>query len=458
MPERRGAAVYVRISQSDDPAKQGVGRQAEDCRALCARLHWPVHEVYEDDDRSAYSRRKPRPAYQRMMADLRAGVCDAVVVWHLDRLYRQPRELEDLLDLCEHGKVGFAACSGDYDLATADGRFMARMMVNVANKASADASRRQKRKGDQVAEEGRSHGGLLPYGFSKEDRNTLDEHEAECIREVTRNLINGASLRSQVRMLNDRGDYHGHPWQERAFARMLLRPRLIGKREHNGAIYDAIWPAILTEEDQFVLRALLTDPARRHPEIQPRYLLSGMLRCGVCGQKMSHAPGWNKNPPHYVCPPAPRGCGKVSVTQAPLEQHVSDAVLDWLDAGTALHDVEVVEGPELDELAPLRERLAMFERLMVEGTMSAEAYGRMAPQVEAQMAAVEERNANRIREKTPDLTSNLPGGPEEAREWWPQFSTEERHDVIEAVVESIDIMPVSKTHRFDPARVRVHWR
>jgi site-specific DNA recombinase len=56
-----------------------VGRQVEDCERLVARKGWRVRKRYVDDDVSSYSG-KPRPAYRRMLDDLRGGFLDAVVV------------------------------------------------------------------------------------------------------------------------------------------------------------------------------------------------------------------------------------------------------------------------------------------------------------------------------------------------------------------------------------------
>ena len=75
-------------------------RQIADCQVFAAGRGWPVAEVYVDDDRSAYSG-KARPEYRRMLADIADGAIDAVVVWHLDRLHRQPRELEEFFEVCD---------------------------------------------------------------------------------------------------------------------------------------------------------------------------------------------------------------------------------------------------------------------------------------------------------------------------------------------------------------------
>src|SRR5690242_17793608 len=101
---RRAVAIYARISQDRDGTGLGVQRQLEDCRAEAAQLGWAVAEEYVDDDVSAYSGKK-RPAYSRMLDDIAEGRRDAIVTWHMDRLHRQPMELEQLLRVCSRAGV-----------------------------------------------------------------------------------------------------------------------------------------------------------------------------------------------------------------------------------------------------------------------------------------------------------------------------------------------------------------
>ncbi|MGV7904486.1 recombinase family protein, partial [Mycobacterium kansasii] len=80
---------------SSDPSGEslGVQRQLDDCRELARSRGWVIGQEYVDNDVSAYSG-KSRPAYRRMFDDLRSGARDAVIVYNLDRLHRQPSELE----------------------------------------------------------------------------------------------------------------------------------------------------------------------------------------------------------------------------------------------------------------------------------------------------------------------------------------------------------------------------
>lgn len=56
--------------------------------------------MYVDNDLSAYDTRKSRPQYQRLLSDIQLGLRDGVMIWRLDRLHRQPRELEEFIVLC----------------------------------------------------------------------------------------------------------------------------------------------------------------------------------------------------------------------------------------------------------------------------------------------------------------------------------------------------------------------
>jgi site-specific DNA recombinase len=141
----------------------GVARQEEeDCRALAQRLEWTVAQVYVDNDTSAYSG-KPRPAWERLLADVRAGAVTAVIVWHVDRLTRSPRELEDVIDLADRHGLALATVTGDVDLATPTGRMVARMLGAAARHESEHKAVRQRRQARQAAEAGRTQTTALAH-------------------------------------------------------------------------------------------------------------------------------------------------------------------------------------------------------------------------------------------------------------------------------------------------------
>src|SRR4051812_43883496 len=198
------AGIYVRISQDREGAGLGVKRQEADCRNLCKRKGWKVTDVYVDDDVSAYSG-KPRPAWNRLREDVEAGALDAVAVWHVDRLTRSPRELEDVIDYAERQGLELATVSGDIDLATPTGRMVARMLGAAARHESEHKAERQRRERRQSAERGRvSGGGTRPYGYA-DDRVTVIQEEAAVIREAAKRVLAGEALSSVCRDFVERG-------------------------------------------------------------------------------------------------------------------------------------------------------------------------------------------------------------------------------------------------------------
>src|SRR3954464_3918895 len=130
-PVAQRAGIYARISSDRERDGLAVGRQLEDCERLAEERGWRVVERYVDQDVSAYKGRL-RPAYRRLLADLRSGVVDGVIVYHLDRLHRQPAELEEFFNVCTAAGVDdLATVTGRINLADADGQFQARILGAV---------------------------------------------------------------------------------------------------------------------------------------------------------------------------------------------------------------------------------------------------------------------------------------------------------------------------------------
>jgi DNA invertase Pin-like site-specific DNA recombinase len=159
------ALIYCRISRDREGAGLGVERQREDCEALARQLGVEIVEVHTDNDLSAYSG-KPRPGYQRLLDDLRAGRADTVLAWHTDRLHRSPAELEEYIDVCEPRAVQTRTVkAGHLDLTTATGRMIARQLGVQARYEVERMVERQKRKRDEMAQHGKFFGGRRPFGF-----------------------------------------------------------------------------------------------------------------------------------------------------------------------------------------------------------------------------------------------------------------------------------------------------
>ena len=138
-------ALYLRQSYAPNGDILAITRQREDVTRLCRARGWLDTAEYVDNDFSA-TNGKPRPAYQQMLDDIRTGKVTSVAVWDLDRLYRQPRELEDLIDLADEKGLLLATVTGDADLSTDNGRLYARIKGAVGKSEVERKSARQPRR------------------------------------------------------------------------------------------------------------------------------------------------------------------------------------------------------------------------------------------------------------------------------------------------------------------------
>jgi site-specific DNA recombinase len=478
------ACIYVRVSVETDGAT--LANQEKICRDLAAKLGWIVEHLYVDDAKSAYSG-KPRPDYDLMLAALRGGTLDALVVYDLDRLYRLPRELEDLLDLTDPdvpGRTVLYASPAGYDLATADGRFMARMMVNVANKSSADTQRRVRLSLKAAAAGGRAHGGRRAFGWRDATttdelgkvtvRRTgdLDEREAAELRTTAANIISGRSLRSECRRLDAAGAHGptGGNWQGSALRKILLSPRIIGKRSHlakgttTPVLSPAAWSPIIDEVTQIQVRSAL---GNRVAGAQQVSLLGGMLRCGICSGHMHSAPAWGKNARAYIDRQgAVPGAGQhVSISQAKLDAYVVAQVVARSAAPVVVPRAEAkvhatratlaaAIAADQDKLREIGEAIGGGLNLLVAQSAIAA--------IEKKIAATEKKLAAVAPQSAPRATST---------EAWPPvggdldfytalfgtFDADTQHAVIASMVDRIEVNVLQPGRRVED-RCRIVWQ
>ena len=198
------AAIYTRISRDVRGDMLGVDRQRKDCLAFCKSRGWEAVEILTDDDVSAYSRRRVRRGYRRLLQLVKDGNVNAVVAWHPDRLHRSPVELEGFIDIVEASGAKVATVQGgDYDLATASGRMNARIVGAVARHESEHKSERIRAQREQLALAGGFQGGRRPFGYTA-DGLTVVEAEAALIREAAERVLAGETLREIATDWNDR--------------------------------------------------------------------------------------------------------------------------------------------------------------------------------------------------------------------------------------------------------------
>lgn len=461
----RRPAIYVRISDDREGQSKGVKRQLEDCFALAEARGWPEPTVYNDNDKSAWKRGVVREDFRRLLSDIEAGTVDALIVYDSDRFYRQPRELEQFIDVCEGAKLTqLTQVTGDVDLGSSDGRLTLRIKAAVAVKESDDKSRRIRRKALEMARDGKvSGGGTRPFGF-EEDRKTIRDSEAQVIAELRDRALAGESVRSLCFDLNERGitTSTGGQWVPSVLRRLLMSARISGRREHRGEVVAvAEWPAIISPADSDRLRSLLADPARRKNHRVRRYLLTGLLTCGVCGEPLIARPRGDGRR-RYVCArrPGSKGCGKLAILSDELEDLVVEMALQRLEGPALARALSTRDGAEEDtSQRTIDEANRQLEEL-------AGVYAEQRITLSEWMVArepIEERlrqaKAALARSNGKEAIEEFVGRGSHLRETWGDLPLSRKRAILFAILEHVVIGPAVKGRNFfDADRASPKWR
>jgi DNA invertase Pin-like site-specific DNA recombinase len=318
----------------------GVGRQEEDCRALADRLGWELAEVVIENDTSAYQtkrrldedglpvRRTSRPEFRSVLKKLYAGIADGLVVYDIDRLARQPRDLEALIDLVDDHQVPIVAVTGSVNLSNAAGVAMARVLMAMANKSSHDTARRVARAARQQAEQGEFRtGGFRPFGYNID--GSINQTEAAILREMYDRILLGDPTRSVSQWLNASGipTARGNQWSPQGVRACLKKPTSAGLRGYNGTVVaDGRWEPIVDRNTWELACAVLDSRKRSTDRTGSVHLLSGIVTCGKCGRGMYVGQHGRKTSRQEAYRCMTHGCYAASRNKAWLEEHVVQVV------------------------------------------------------------------------------------------------------------------------------------
>jgi site-specific DNA recombinase len=120
------------------------------------------------------------------------------------------------------------------------------------------------------------------------------------VREAAERVLTGYGLMTIARDWNRRGvpGATEQPWTAKTLRKVLLSARIAGLREHGvdrsgkvlGALSPAVWEGAIDRRTWDHVRSILLNPERLTTVGTPtRYLLTGLIFCGVCGGRSKHA-------------------------------------------------------------------------------------------------------------------------------------------------------------------------
>ena len=194
-PTRSGStlrcAVYTRKSSEEGLEQEfnSLHAQREACEAfIISQRHegWScLLQLYDDGGRSGGN--LERPALQLLLADIRDGKVDVVVVYKIDRLTRSLADFAKIVEIFDQKGVSFVSVTQQFNTTTSMGRLTLNVLLSFAQFEREVTGERIRDKIAASKKKGMWMGGVPPLGYAVRDRKlVIVEREAETVRHIFR--------------------------------------------------------------------------------------------------------------------------------------------------------------------------------------------------------------------------------------------------------------------------------
>ena len=289
-------AIYTRVS-TDQGLEQdfnSLDAQYEASRAYIrsqAHAGWTLLRAKYDDGGFSGGH-TDRPALQRLLADVRSGEIDVIVVYKVDRLTRSLADFAKLVELFDKHNVSFVSVTQQFNTTTSMGRLTLNVLLSFAQFEREVTSERIRDKISASKRKGLWVGGMVPLGYDTNERRiTVNGAEADRVRMIFRSYLKLGSLNllmadlrqqgivTKVRTLKTGETVGGIPFTRGPLAHLLRNRFYIGEVPFKGEVLDGEQPRILDRDLFDAVQAKLSEQTTNHrtTRMNSEALLTGRI-------------------------------------------------------------------------------------------------------------------------------------------------------------------------------------
>ena len=283
MPRIR-CAIYDRVS-TEMQVKEGLSLEAQEAALTDYALShgYEIVGYYADEGLTARKKMKNRKELLRLLKDVEADKIDLILVTKLDRWFRNIKDYHNTQAILEAHNCNWKTIFEEYDTSTANGRFAINIMLSV-NENECDRTSDRIQTVFKYKKSRREHlNGKPAYGYTTDAQKRLvkDPATQSIVEDIFSHYFATYSKHDTVNYIV--GKYAGSP----DCPTFYQVNRILGCRTYTGEMYGIpdYCPSYITREQYQKIQEVSDSkiiPHQREP-----FLFSSMIKCPVCGKKMS---------------------------------------------------------------------------------------------------------------------------------------------------------------------------
>jgi DNA invertase Pin-like site-specific DNA recombinase len=265
MAERKRCAIYTRKSTEEglDQEFNSLDAQREACAAyILSQRHegWTLVPDYYDDGGFSGGNME-RPGLRQLLAEVKAGRVDVIVVYKVDRLTRALSDFAKIVDILDAAGASFVSITQAFNTTTSMGRLTLNVLLSFAQFEREVISERVRDKIAASKRKGMWMGGNVPLGYDVRDRKlVVNEAEAQIVRHILQRYIALGSvpalikelardgIRSKARLRPDGTSSGGKPIGRGGLYHLLSNRLYRGEITHRDAVHAGEHEAIVTQD------------------------------------------------------------------------------------------------------------------------------------------------------------------------------------------------------------------
>ena len=317
------AALYARVSSDRQDVDLSVSAQLRALKEYAKANGYSVAREYIDEAESG--RVADRPQFREMIEEgsKPKAPFEVILVWKFSRFTRKREHAVAFKSQLRRKGIRVVSITEQAE-DNATGRLLEGIIESVDEYYSENLAQEVVRGMREAALRGFFLGSKAPFGYRKvkvsdgaKERPTLevDPATAPVVEELFEKSLRGSGLKELCKELNERGiTNRGKRWNKGGLHYVLRNEAYTGaavwgkaskgEKAQDPVRVEEAWPALISRE---LFEGVQEAMQERAPKVQrparvgSPYLLSGLLKCGVCGKPYSAQGAKSGQFAYYIC-------------------------------------------------------------------------------------------------------------------------------------------------------------